>query len=222
MVVGARMEAETKDPATYRPGHRLGNRVLTGLLALLFGSTFDDLLSGYRVFSRRYVKSFPAHASGFEIETELAVHALELRMPVAEMPTAYGARPEGSESKLHTWRDGWRILKTILRLFKLEKPLLFFSIGGALTLLLALILGAPLMATYFETGLVPRFPTAILCAALVLLGALMAVCGLVLDTVTHGRIETKHMAYLAVPKFSASSLSNEVRGRGWMRDKALK
>jgi glycosyltransferase involved in cell wall biosynthesis len=203
MVVGARVETQEKNSATYRPGHRLGNRLLTRLLALLFGSTFDDLLSGYRVFSRRYVKSFPAHASGFEIETELAVHALELRMPVDEMPTAYGARPQGSESKLRTYRDGWRILKTMLRLFKLEKPLLFFSLGGALALLLALVLAAPLVATYLETGLVPRFPTAILCSALVLLGALLAMCGLILDTVTHGRIEAKHMAYLAVPRWGA-------------------
>jgi glycosyltransferase involved in cell wall biosynthesis len=205
MVVGARVEENNKDPAVYRPGHRLGNRVLTGALRLLFGSGFDDLLSGYRVFSRRYVKSFPAHASGFEIETELAVHALQLRMPVAEIATAYGARPEGSESKLRTYRDGVRILMTILRLFKAEKPLLFFSIGGALALVLALILGAPLIVTYLQTGLVPRFPTAILCAALVLLGALSALCGLVLDTVTRGRIEAKHIAYLSVPKFDAAS-----------------
>jgi len=205
MVVGARVEAEEKNPATYRPGHRLGHRLLTGALVLLFGSGFDDLLSGYRVFSRRYVKSFPAHAKGFEIETELAVHALQLRMPVAEMNTAYGARPEGSESKLRTYRDGWRILMTILRLFKMERPLLFFSIGCALTWLLALILSVPLAVTYFQTGLVPRFPTAILCSALVLLGALSALCGLVLDTVTRGRTEAKHMAYLAVPRFDADT-----------------
>jgi hypothetical protein len=124
-------------------------------------------------------------------------------MSTAEMNTAYGARPEGSESKLRTYRDGWRILMTILRLFKLERPLLFFSIGGALVLLLALILAAPLVVTYLETGLVPRFPTAILCSALVLLGALSAMCGLVLDTVTRGRIEAKHMAYLTVPGLDA-------------------
>jgi hypothetical protein len=205
MVVGARVEEDRTDPAVYRPGHRLGNRLLTGALVLLFGSGFDDLLSGYRVFSRRYVKSFPAHASGFEIETELAVHALQLRMPAAEINTAYGARPEGSASKLRTYRDGWRILMTILRLFKLERPLLFFSIGSALALLLALILAAPLIVTYLQTGLVPRLPTAILCSALVLLGALSALCGLVLDTVTRGRIEAKHMAYLAVPRFDADS-----------------
>jgi glycosyltransferase involved in cell wall biosynthesis len=199
MVVGARVEEDVKDPAVYRPGHRLGNRLLTSALVLLFGSGFDDLLSGYRVFSRRYVKSFPAHASGFEIETELAVHALQLRMSVAEIKTAYGARPEGSESKLRTYRDGWRILRTILNLFKLERPLLYFSAGSALALLLALILAVPLLVTYLQTGLVPRFPTAILCAALVMLSAMFVVCGLILDTVTHGRIEAKHMAYLAVP-----------------------
>ncbi|MDR2990419.1 MAG: glycosyltransferase family 2 protein [Burkholderiaceae bacterium] len=205
MVVGARVEEEEKNPAVYRPGHRLGNRLLTSALVLLFGSGFDDLLSGYRVFSRRYVKSFPAHASGFEIETELAVHALQLRMPVAEMNTAYGARPEGSASKLRTYRDGWRILMTILRLFKTERPLLFFSLGGALALLLGLILATPLAVTYLQTGLVPRLPTAVLCVALVLLGALSGLCGLVLDTVTRGRIEAKHMAYLAVPRFEANS-----------------
>jgi hypothetical protein len=203
MVVGARVEEAEKNPAVYRPGHRLGNRLLTGALVLLFGSGFDDLLSGYRVFSRRYVKSFPAHASGFEIETELAVHALQLRMPVAEMSTVYGARPEGSASKLRTYRDGWRILMTILRLFKMERPLLFFSLGGALALLLALILAVPLAVTYLQTGLVPRLPTAVLCTALVLLGALSGLCGLVLDTVTRGRIEAKHMAYLAIPQFDA-------------------
>jgi glycosyltransferase involved in cell wall biosynthesis len=204
MVVGARVEQGEKNPAVYRPGHRMGNRLLTGALGLLFGRSFDDLLSGYRVFSRRYAKSFPAHASGFEIETELAVHALQLRMPVAEVSTAYGARPEGSASKLRTYRDGWRILITIVRLFKLERPLLFFSIGWALAWLLALILGVPLVATYLQTGLVPRFPTAILCSALVLLGALSALCGLILDTVTRGRIEAKHIVYLTVPKFDAA------------------
>jgi glycosyltransferase involved in cell wall biosynthesis len=199
MVVGARVEAAEQDPAIYRTGHRLGNRMLTGALGLLFGRSFGDLLSGYRVFSRRYVKSFPAHASGFEIETELAVHALQLRMPVAEINTAYGARPEGSESKLRTYRDGWRILMTIARLFKMERPLLFFSIGSVVALLLALILAIPLLTTYLQTGLVPRLPTAVLCSALVMLGALSALCGLVLDTVTRGRIEAKHMAYLSVP-----------------------
>ena len=196
MVVGARVD---QDPAAYRAGHRLGNRLLTRCVGLLFGDSFDDMLSGYRVFSRRYVKSFPAHASGFEIETELAVHALQLRMPVAELPTAYGARPEGSTSKLNTWRDGARILGTIARLFKAERPLLFFSLGAGASLLLSLLLAVPLFVTYFETGLVPRFPTAILCSALVLLSAVLLACGLILGTVTRGRIEAKRLAYLAIP-----------------------
>jgi len=196
MVVGARVD---RDPAAYRAGHRFGNRLLTRCVARLFGDSFDDMLSGYRVFSRRYVKSFPAHAAGFEIETELAVHALQLRMPVAEAPTAYGARPEGSTSKLNTWRDGIRILGTIVRLFKAERPLLFFSLGAGASLLLSLLLAVPLLVTYFETGLVPRFPTAILCSALVLLSAVLLACGLILDTVTRGRIEAKRLAYLAVP-----------------------
>ncbi|GAB3513824.1 glycosyltransferase family 2 protein [Pseudoxanthomonas daejeonensis] len=196
MVVGARVD---QDPAAYRAGHRFGNRLLTGCVARLFGDSFDDMLSGYRVFSRRYVKSFPAHAAGFEIETELAVHALQLRMPVAELPTAYGARPEGSASKLNTYRDGVRILATIARLFKAERPLLFFSIGAGASLLLSVLLAVPLLLTYLETGLVPRFPTAILCSALALLSALLLACGLILDTVTRGRIEAKRLAYLAIP-----------------------
>ncbi len=196
MVVGARRDQEK---AAYRPGHRFGNVLLTRCAGMLFGNSFDDMLSGYRVFSRRYVRSFAAHARGFEIETELAVHALQLRMPVAEVDTAYGVRPDGSESKLSTWRDGWRILCTIAKLFKSERPLLFFSIGSVAGMLLSLVLAAPLLATYLETGLVPRFPTAILCAALMLTGLLLLACGLILDTVTRGRIEAKHMAYLAVP-----------------------
>ncbi len=191
--------ASTRDPAAYRAGHRFGNRLLTGCVARLFGDSFEDMLSGYRVFSRRYVKSFPAHAAGFEIETELAVHALQLRMPVAEMPTAYGARPEGSASKLNTYRDGARILATIVRLFKTERPLLFFSLGAGATLLLSLLLAVPLLATWLDTGLVPRLPTAVLCSALVLLSALLLACGLILDTVTRGRVEAKRLAYLAIP-----------------------
>lgn len=196
MVVGSRISREV---AAYRPGHRWGNRMLTGFVCLIFGRAFDDMLSGYRVFSRRFAKSFPAHARGFETETELAVHALELRMPVAEVPTAYGARPEGSVSKLNTYRDGWRILITILRLFKAERPLTFFTICFALCQLLALMLAVPLVWTYLETGLVPRIPTAVLCSGLTLLGFLLLVCGLVLETVTLGRIETKRLSYLQTP-----------------------
>ena len=196
MVVGARVDRER---AAYRPGHRFGNRLLTRCASALFGNSFEDMLSGYRVFSRRYAKSFPAHAAGFEIETELAVHALQLRMPVREVRTAYAARPEGSSSKLSTWKDGARILGTIVRLFNSERPLLFFSLGAAASLVLALVLAAPLLVTYLETGLVPRFPTAILCSALVMLSALAMACGLILDNVARGRIEAKHIAYLAVP-----------------------
>lgn len=195
MVVGAR---KSEVEAAYRPGHRLGNKLLTGMLAWLFGRTFTDILSGYRVFSRRFVKSFPVLSEGFEIETEISVHALELRMPVAEQVTAYAARPEGSESKLNTYRDGWRILMMILTLFRVEKPLAFFGlIGGALAGL-SIGLSIPLFLTYYETGLVPRFPTAILATGIMLLACLNGFCGLILDTVVRGRREMRRLAYLAV------------------------
>src|SRR5207237_5725056 len=142
--------------------HRFGNALLTGMLARIFGRTFSDILSGYRVFSRRFVKSFPILSTGFEIETEISVHALELRMPVAEEITRYGARPEGSASKLSTYRDGWRILRTILTLFRIERPVLYFGSIGAALALVALFLAVPLLMTYAQTALVPRFPTAIL------------------------------------------------------------
>lgn len=196
MLVGSRIST---DQSAYRPGHRFGNRLLTDVVSLIFGRVFEDMLSGYRCFSRRFVKSFPAHSQGFEIETELAVHALELRMPVAEIRTTYSPRIEGSISKLHTYRDGLRILWTIFKLFKAEKPLLFFTIGFTFFILLALGLAAPLFTTYLETGLVPRLPTAILCSGLVILGFLSLICGLILDTVTLGRIESKRLAYLNTP-----------------------
>jgi glycosyltransferase involved in cell wall biosynthesis len=196
MVVGNRVSTEQ---AAYRPGHRFGNAILTGCVSLIFGRTFTDILSGYRVFSRRYVKSFAAHSVGFEIETELTVHALELRMPVAEVPTMYKSRPEGSVSKLNTYRDGARILTTILRLFKSERPLAFFSIGAAASALLSLVLAEPLVAVYLRTGLVPRLPTSVLCASLMLLGVILLVCGLILGAVTRGRIEQKRFAYLSYP-----------------------
>jgi len=195
MVVGRRVTEET---AAYRSGHRTGNVMLTMTAAAVFGNAFDDLLSGYRVFSRRFAKSFPAHSAGFEIETELAVHALGMRMPVAEVATVYRARPEGSHSKLSTYRDGVRILMTIGRLVKSERPLVFFSVGFGICVLLAIALAAPIVMVYLETGLVPRVPTAILCAALVLLGFILLGCGLVLDTVTRGRWETKRIGYLAI------------------------
>ena len=207
MVVGTRASEGPKSGEVYRFGHRFGNRLLTRCVAMLFGDAFSDMLSGYRVFSRRYVKSFPAHSVGFEIETELAVHALELRMPVAEEVTTYGARPAGSESKLRTYRDGIRILITILKLFKAEKPLAFFSTGAIAMTLLAIVLSIPLFETYIQTGLVPRFPTALLCVGLVLLSGILLACGLVLDTVTRGRIEIKRLAYLRIPGICAGQSS---------------
>ncbi|WP_246604935.1 glycosyltransferase family 2 protein [Aquisediminimonas sediminicola] len=196
MVVGAR---ESEVQAAYRRGHRLGNAMLTGILTQLFGRSFSDILSGYRVFSRRFVKSFPVLSQGFEIETEISVHSLELRMPVAEEVTAYGARPEGSESKLSTYRDGWRILKTILNLFRLEKPILFFGLIGLALLLLAIGFAVPLVLTYLDTGLVPRLPTALLSTGLVILATLSFMTGLILDTVVRGRREVRRLFYLAYP-----------------------
>jgi glycosyltransferase involved in cell wall biosynthesis len=203
MVVGCRATSEQDRDAAYRTGHQFGNKLLTRSVVQLFGGGFTDMLSGYRVFSRRFVKSFPALSKGFEIETELTVHALQLRMPCGEVKTTYGGRPEGSVSKLNTYRDGIRILWKIFMLFKAEKPLAFFLIGFVACVALALVLAAPLVFTYLETGLVPRFPTAILSSGLVLLGFLSLACGLILDTVTMGRIEAKRLAYLQIPSISA-------------------
>ena len=200
MVVGARVDQEE---AAYRPGHRFGNKVLTGFVAKLFGERFKDILSGYRVFSRRYVKSFPALAKGFETETELTVHALELRRPVAELPTPYGARPEGSASKLNTYRDGFRILMQILRLFREERPLQFFLLWFGLLALISVLLGAPIVAEFIRTGLVPRLPTAVLATGIMLLAFLSLMSGLILDTVTRGRRELRRLAYLAIPAMDA-------------------
>jgi glycosyltransferase involved in cell wall biosynthesis len=196
MVNGARV---TEIQAAYRPGHRFGNVLLTTMVATVFGNRIGDMLSGYRVFSRRFVKSFPALSSGFEIETELTIHALELAMPIAEVPTPYKDRPEGSVSKLRTYRDGFRILGTIIRLVEAERPLAFFT---ALFLLLALLSGVliwPVLGTWFATGLVPRLPTAVLSASTMLLAFLSLACGLILETVTRGRKEAKRMCYLAIP-----------------------
>ena len=196
MVVGIRKH-EQKD--AYRGGHVIGNKLFTGLLAGLFGRSFSDIFSGYRVFSRRFVKSFPVLSSGFEIETEMSGHALELRMPVGEVETTYGARPEGSASKLSTYGDGWRILKTIATLYRIERPVLFFgSIGGAL-LAAAVLLSVPLILTYLDTGLVPRVPTAILITGMTIVAVLCFFAGLILDTVTRGRREVRRLAYLALP-----------------------
>ena len=194
MVVGARV---SESQEAYRRGHRSGNRLLTQCVATLFGHSFTDMLSGYRAFSRRFVKSFPAHAAGFETETELTVHALELRMPVAEIATPYGARPEGSASKLNTWADGFRILLMIGRLLKAEKPLPFFSAGFFACALVSVVLAIPIFDDYLRTGLVPRLPTALFCAALMLFGAILLTCGIVLDTVTRGRLEMRRFSYLA-------------------------
>ncbi len=196
MVVGAR---RSEVEAAYRRGHQFGNALLTNMLAWTFGRSFSDILSGYRVFSRRFVKSFPLLSSGFEIETEISVHALEMRLPVAEVMTAYAARPEGSVSKLSTYSDGWRILKTIAMLFRFERPLLFFGGLGALLAAVAMGLAVPLVMTFVETGLVPRFPTAILSTGLMILAALNGFCGLILDTVVRGRREVRRLAYLALP-----------------------
>ena len=194
MVVGARA-SEIEE--AYRRGHRTGNLLLTGLLAWVFGRSFSDILSGYRIFSRRFVKSFPILSTGFEIETEISVHALELRMPVAEVTTRYGARPEGSVSKLSTYRDGFRILNTILTLCRIERPVLFFGAIGALLAMLAVILATPLIVTYAQTGLVPRLPTAVLVTGLMILASLCLFTGLILDTVVRGRREVRRLAYLA-------------------------
>ena len=195
MVVGTRQH-EAKE--AYRGGHVLGNRVFTGLLAKLFGRSFSDIFSGYRAFSRRFVKSFPVLSEGFEIETEMSVHALELRMPVGEVATAYGARPEGSESKLSTYRDGWRILKTIGTLYRVERPVLFYGTVALLLVAAAVILSIPLVITYLHTHLVPRVPTAILVTGMTIVAVLCFFAGLILDTVTRGRREMRRLAYLAL------------------------
>lgn len=196
MVNGAR---QTQISEAYRLGHRLGNRVITGMVTNIFGSRINDMLSGLKVFSRRYVKSFPALSSGFEIETELTVHALALRMPIAEISTQYKERPAGSESKLNTYRDGFRIVRTIILLIKEEKPLPFFLLLSATLVLISVALSVPIVVTYMETGLVPRFPTAILSTGLMLLASLSLASGIILDAVTKGRHEIKRMRYLSIP-----------------------
>jgi glycosyltransferase involved in cell wall biosynthesis len=195
MVVGTRKH-EAKQ--AYRGGHVIGNRVFTGLLAGLFGRSFNDIFSGYRVFSRRFVKSFPVLSSGFEIETEMSVHALELRMPVGEVETRYLARPEGSESKLSTFSDGWRILKTIGTLYRVERPVLFYGIIALALVAVAFLLSIPLIVTYLHTHLVPRVPTAILVTGMTIVAVLCFFAGLILDTVTRGRREMRRLAYLAL------------------------
>lgn len=196
MVNGSRIETSVE---AYRRGHRFGNVMLSRLVAWFFGERMKDMLSGYRVMSRRFVKSFPALASGFEIETELTVHALQLRAPVAEVPTAYRERPPASASKLRTIPDGIRIMRLIARLIREERPLEFFGTAAAVLAFTALALAWPVLAEYLATGLVPRFPTAILATGMMLLSFLSLACGLILATVTRGRNEAKRLQYLAVP-----------------------
>ncbi len=196
MVTGARV---TDIKAAYRTGHRFGNALLTGMVRRIFGNRVSDMLSGYRVFSRRFVKTFPALASGFETETEFTVHALDLGMPVGEMNTTYRDRPAGSASKLRTYTDGIRILRTIVTLVKEERPLQFFSLIGSAMLATGLLLGIPVIIEFLHSHLVPRLPTAVLATNLVLLSFLCFVCGLILDSTSRGRKEVKRLAYLAVP-----------------------
>jgi glycosyltransferase involved in cell wall biosynthesis len=196
MVAASRISTET---TAYRPAHQFGNRFLSGLVAWLFGDRFKDILTGYRVFSRRFVKSFPALSWGFEIETELTVHALELRMPSEEINTPYHPRPANSESKLSTWRDGSRIFLTILLLLKEVRPMFFFTTISLVLAATSVLLAWPLLTTYIETGLVPRFPTAILSTGLMSIAFVTLICGIILDSVTRGRRELKRMSYLNIP-----------------------
>jgi Glycosyl transferase family 2 len=189
----------TDQATAYRRGHRSGNVLLTGIVRWIFGNRITDMLSGYRVFSRRFVKSFPALASGFETETEFTIHALELRMPIGEVAARYRERPPGSTSKLRTYSDGARILFTILKLVKEERPLQFFSVAGAVLLAGGIAFGLPVVIEYFHTGLVPRLPTALLATGLVLLSFLSGAAGLILDSVARGRKEFKRLIYLGYP-----------------------
>jgi hypothetical protein len=209
MVNGARVEQSAK---AYRTGHRFGNRLLTRLVQIIFGNQFSDMLSGYRIFSRRFVKSFPQSSGGFELETELTIHALELQMPVAEVGVSFKDRGEGSESKLKTFSDGFRILLTIANLLRQERPMSTFGIIGALLLLFSVVLSYPIFVTFIETGLVPRFPTAILATGISVLAFLSFTAGLILDTVTRGRQEAKRMSYLQIPS-TLSILASRDDGR---------
>ncbi len=203
MVVGTRLQSDAE--AAFRSGHRFGNVLLTTAVNRLFRARLVDILSGYRVMSRRFAKSFPALSTGFETETELTIHALELRSPMAEIETPYKTRPEGSESKLNTWADGFRILLTILKLVREFRPVLFYGSLAVLFAAVSLILAAPVVATYMETGLVPRLPTAVLATGVMLLAFLSATAGLVLESVSRGRWEQKRMAYLALPSLRTAT-----------------
>jgi hypothetical protein len=200
-MVNGRRTTDPQNIDAFRPGHRFGNWMLTVSATAIFGDRLSDMLSGYRALSRRFVKSCPCLAKGFEVETELTIHALELRMPLAELGTRYGQRPPGSSSKLHTLRDGFRILRTIVQLIKAERPLWFFSIIFAVLSLASVALAWPIIQTWRDTGLVPRLPTAVLATGMMLLAFLSMACGLILETVTRGRREAKRMTYLAIPMF---------------------
>ena len=210
MVVARRIP---KPAGAYRTGHMLGNKLFTGAVEKLFGRTFTDILSGYRALSRRFVKSFPLASAGFEVETELSVHALTLKLPVAEIDTLYRMRPEGSVSKLSTYGDGLRILNRIVQLLRTERPQLFFSVIGCVLLMLSLAMAYPLIVTFLQTGLVPRFPTAILATGTALSGLLSFCSGFILDTVTRGRREAKQLAYLATPALHVRSAERIRRSR---------
>lgn len=210
MVTGVRVSEAV---AAYRPGHRTGNRMLTGIVKRVFGRGVSDMLSGYRVFSRRFVKSFPGVASGFEIETEFTVHALEMRMPVDELRTTYKPRPEGTESKLRTYTDGLRILRMIIQSIKQERPLQFFCVCGALMLLLGTGLGTPVIVEFVHTGLVPRLPTAVLATGCVLIAFMFFTAGLILDAVAHARVEMKRLSYLAMAPLDFEPAQAGLSGR---------
>ena len=193
MVVGARV---AQQQAAYRSGHRLGNRMITGMLGLLFEARFEDILSGYRVFNRAFVKSFPVNTGGFTIESAMTIHALQLRIPCGEVPTNYYARPEGSHSKLSTWKDGFRISLYIARLFASERPAVFYGLCGVVLACLAGVMFVPVLVTYLSTGLVPRMPTLMVAGSLGV-GALVCwVAGLMLQATTTARREAKQLAYL--------------------------
>ena len=209
MVVGNRAEVDAK---AYRSGHKFGNRMLTGLVKHLFGYGFEDMLSGYRIMSRRFVKSFPIHSHGFEIETEMSVHALQLRLPVAEIATKYGARNEDSQSKLRTYRDGFRILFTVIGLLSTERPRLFFGTVAFFLTLLSFCLATPIFFDYYATGEVKRFPTAFLCLGLVLLAVQVLIFGFLLHSVRRGRMEMKRLAYLAQGNIFAKRQGNVKNG----------
>ncbi len=196
MVSGARAPARA---GAFRTGHRFGNVALSGMVRVVFGRQFRDVLTGFRVFSRRFVKSFPAASRGFEIETELTVHALQMRLPAAEVETAYHARPDGSRSKLNTMRDGFRILRMIGLLVREERPLQFFGLMGLVALVAGGALVAPVMLEYFRIGMVPRYPSLLVSVFLVMIGLLSFACGLVLDTVSRARLEQRRLAYLVLP-----------------------